>query len=158
MEDIGQWSGPVLTIAVIAFIGAVLKIGEWKGNVDSDRTSFKEFMEEVRKDIKNILKRLPVTTGADSPLSLTDIGERVSKQLKAIAWADRVSKKLEERCAGKEAYQIHEFCFEYVYNEFAPDDEQEREIKMCAYENGIDRRAVLDVLAVELRDKLLEQD
>ncbi len=32
----------------------IKKGGEWKGAVDADRSSFKEFMREIRRDVKEI--------------------------------------------------------------------------------------------------------
>ena len=52
-------------------------------------------------------------------------------------------------------YDIQEFCRQYLRDEFNPDRDLELKIKATAFENGIDRHQVLDVLAVELRDKLL---
>lgn len=44
---------------LVALVGAVFALGQWKGRVDADRASFKELMKEVRDDIKEILRRLP---------------------------------------------------------------------------------------------------
>ena len=51
---------------------------------------------------------------------------------------------------------IQEACFKYVADEFQPDADMEAKIRLCAFENGIDRDQVVRVLAVELRDQLLE--
>lgn len=40
-------------------VTALVGIGIWIGGVNSDRENFKEFMREVRDDIKTILSRLP---------------------------------------------------------------------------------------------------
>ena len=52
-------------------------------------------------------------------------------------------------------WKIQEICFEYVTNEFQPTVEQEAQMKACAYENGVETKQVFDVIAVELRDRLL---
>ncbi len=52
--------------------------------------------------------------------------------------------------------QIHEFCFDYVYD-FEPDPGLAKGISVAAYENGIDKTAVLDALAVVLRDELISR-
>ena len=52
------------------------------------------------------------------------------------------------------AYDIQELAFKYV-EDFTPDGAMESRIKQCAYENGLKRKQVLDVLAIELRDRLL---
>ena len=51
--------------------------------------------------------------------------------------------------------------FNFIRDEYKPSDEVEKDIKKCAYDNGIDRAEVLNVLAVELRDeifRLIEQN
>ena len=80
---------------------------------------------------------------------------RNSERLELSSWASQEAARFREYMPGKSAYDIQEFCFDYVRNEFKPDAEQQAAIKECALENGIDTQSVLDVLAVELRDALL---
>ena len=70
-------------ITVIAIFTAYGKYKEWKGEVNSDRKSFTEFMTEIRKDINKIFDRLPSpqTTAGSSPLGLTEFGEKISTDL-----------------------------------------------------------------------------
>ena len=58
------WIGLPSLSAVV--FGLVFGLGRWKGKVDSDRASFKEFMTgikgdlaEIRSDINRIVERLP---------------------------------------------------------------------------------------------------
>ena len=57
--------------------------------------------------------------------------------------------------AGMPPYDVPEFCRTYVKHEFKPNPELEAQIKNCAYENGLERSQVLEVLAVALRDEIL---
>lgn len=138
------------------------------------REEFHGYLEEIRKDvrenrettrkigedvevIKATLARFPSAAVSDSsPLHLTDIGESISDALQAREWAERTAAGLGERVKGKRPYEVQDISFEYVKNEFKPTDEQEVEIRTCAYEKGVKRDIVLDVLAVELRDALLK--
>ena len=45
---------------IVSVMAAISGIGYWVGQVNSDRKSLKEFMDEIRKDIKDILGRLPI--------------------------------------------------------------------------------------------------
>lgn len=203
----GWWLFPSLTVAAIAVVALVFRVGRWTGDVNSDRSQFREFMvtmrdefsafrkemrdefrefrkemrdefhghlEEIRKDIrenrefsqkisrdvegiKATLGQLPSTAISDSsPLHLTDMGESISATLQAREWAERTAAALGERVKGKRPYEVQDISFEYVKNEFRPTEEQEVEIRTCAYEKGVKRDIVLDVLAVELRDVLLK--
>ena len=141
---------------LLPLIGAIFVLGQWKGKVDSDRASFKEFMKEVRNDIKEMLRRLPShTLAGGSPLQLTNLGRSISERLGAAALAQDMAPLLQAQIKEKKPYEIQEKCFDYVRHEYEPPDEVESLIKTCAYDHGIDLGQVLDVLAVELRDKLL---
>ena len=54
-----------------------------------------------------------------------------------------------------EPYQIQEFCYAYVYDEFQPDSQFDRAIRVVAYDKVLHRYGVLDVLVIALRDELL---
>ena len=155
-----EWfANPLFWVAFVSLLsvaaGAIFAFGQWKGKVDSDRASFKEFMTEVRNDIKELLRRSSHTLAGSSPLRLTDLGKSISERLDAPALAQDLAPLLQERIEGKTPYEIQEMCFDYIRHQYNPPDEVDTLIKTCAYDNGIDRGQVVDVLAVELRDKLL---
>ena len=151
------WVVPSIVVAVMAAAALIFKIGRWVGSVDSDRDKFRAFMEEVRKDIKEILGRLPpVPVAGGGPIQLTDLGRDISETLQAREWAERAAAALGERVKGKPPYEVQDICYDYVKKEFHPTDEQEAKIRTCAYENALDRDKVPDVLAIELRDVLLK--
>ena len=152
MEDIYILAGAAAVVGIAAML---VKIGAWKGRMDEHRDTASSFMEEIRADIKRILGRLSPALEGSSPIRLTDLGRRVSEKLELSSWASQEAARFREYTAGKSAYDIQEFCFDYVRNEFKPDTDQEAAIKECAFQNGIDTQSVLDVLAVELRDVLL---
>ena len=158
MDIFIQWlNTPLILTVILIVLGVFTSIGIWIGKVNSDRASFKDFMKEIRKDIKIILGRLPPrpVTGS-SPLRLTDLGESISQTLEARHWAVRTAEELQGRIQGMQPYEIQDFCSTYIKNEFTPDALQKARIKECAYEHGIESTSVLEVLMVELRDKLLE--
>ena len=155
-----RFANPLFWIAFLSLLpvtaGAIFAFGQWKGKVDSDRASFKGLMAEIRNDIKEILRRLPShTLAGGSPLRLTDLGKSISERLDAPTLAQDLVPLLQERIEGKTPYEIQEMCFDYIRHQYNPPDEVDTLIKTCAYDNGIDRGQVVDVLAVELRDKLL---
>ena len=138
-------------------LGEIRKdIRDIRGDIAENR----EFSQRISQDVEGIkaaLGQLPSTAISDnSPLHLTDMGESISATLQAREWAERTAAALGERVKGKRPYEIQDLSFEYVKNEFEPTEEQEVEIRTCAYEKGVKRDIVLDVLAVELRDILLK--
>jgi len=51
------------------------------------------------------------------------------------------------RITDKQPYEIQQFCFDYVRSDFAPTPEQD----------GISTATVLEVLAIEIRDRLIAE-
>lgn len=150
----------LLAFGVVVGAGAILWFlidhRGWRGRVDADRTAFKNFMAEVRADIKKILGRLPRTVAEQqSPLRLNDLGHAVSEAINAREWADRIIPDVAERLEGSEAFEVEDFCFVYVGHTMEYSEEENRVIKRAAYENGLADEEVKRVLAIELRDKLL---
>ena len=144
-----DWAGsPVVWVGVFTAlsvaVGIIFAAGQWKGRVDSDRDIFRATLKEIRDDIKRIFERLPpATVATGSPIALTELGQSVSQTLGGSAWAENHATILAGRAAGAPAYDIEELAFNYVANEFTPDDAMETKIKQCAYENGLKRKQVL---------------
>ena len=145
----------ILGLAV-ALVGAVVKFARWTGRVDSSLDTLGKGIAEIREDIKKLLHGQPSkTVDSGSPLQLTELGRKVAENLGAALIVDALACDLRARAEGKQAYDIQELSFDFIRDEYQPTDETDARIKQCAYENGLDRDEVLDVLAVELRDRLL---
>ena len=183
------WIGVLSSVSVM--VGTIFWLGQWKGRVDadwsalrkdidSDRSTVREFMAEIRADIKRIhaditrihaditrnraditrlFERLPPPepVASGSPLRLTTLGQSMSDELGVSAWATETAPNLLHRAQGMTAYKVQEMCFEYARNEWKPSDEWDARIDACACSRGMERKSVLDVFAVELRDRLLTQ-
>ena len=142
---------------VLAAIGFAYKYGKWQGEVNTDRTNFKDFILEVRTDIKKILQRLPPpTTASSSPIRLTELGAQISEKLDAKAWAKAEAEKLFEQTEGADALGVQETAFGHAQN-FTPPEGLLGKMRDSAFERGVDLDGVRDVLGVELRDVLLER-
>ncbi len=129
-----------------------------------DRSAFNKVAEEIRRDIdvirediKRILHLIPSTPAlfqSDSPLRLTEFGEKVSASLGAASWAGKVAVELKHELADKQPYQIDAMSRKYVQDDLS--DEMKERVAIAVYEFGIDEDGVRKVLAVVLREKLLE--
>ena len=149
---------PLVTISVIlAILSFVFWLGTWIGAVNTDRSLFKDFIKEIRSDIKKILGRLPqVTVSGASPIRLTDIGEAISEKLKIKDWAKEIALLVADQIEGKQPFEIQEFCFSYIENNFKPTDSQDNQLREVACSYSIDREQILQIFVVELRNQLLE--
>ena len=148
---IGVAAGGGLTIFGSIVVGA-FRFGGWVGRVDSDRTAFKEFMTEIRKDIAEILLRLsptPTATAA-SPVRLTDFGREISRELDVKAWAMIEAEPLLDQARGKQEHEVYDLCIDYVQAQSDKDEALRNTIRASAYRHGIDTAQVQRVYVIEL--------
>ena len=175
---------PLIVTASLAVLYAVVKVIRWTVTVDLKldqsagftkevredfkevREDFKEVREdfrevrqelkEVRQDITQIFLRLPPPPVAgDSPLQLTDFGEKMADFTKAKSWASELAPSLRADVAGKRPFEVDEFSRSFVHGRLS--DDMKESVAACAYEFGVERDAVLKVLQVVLRNELLRQ-
>ena len=153
-----EWlQNPLTYVLLLAAGTAVFHVGRWVGNTNTDRQNFKEFMTDVRGKLDSIFKILSSrTVGSGSPTQLTDLGHKISGEVKAKAWAKKNAAALAQEVAGKQPYEIQDFSFDYVFNRQEPNSEEMALWKESAYQHGLDSSEVKNVLMVELRDALLE--
>ena len=155
------FTNPVTYLVILALIGTVWKIARWTQKIDQGHVDFREFVKEIKDDIKeirghilDIFNRLPpVPTAGKSPLQLTDFGEKIAARLEAYQWGKRIAPTLLTKVKGKQPFEIDEFSNAYVND--CLDEQWHRLVAEGAYEFGIDRDGVLSVLRVILRDELL---
>lgn len=142
--------------AVIA-ASTLIGIGIGIGKVETDRRNFNGFINEIRNDIKEIFRRLPSKPLAETnPLSLTDKGRKMLSEIDGETWARNLSQTLIDKVSGMDEYQIQEFCFKFVQEKLELTNQQEAIIRKCAYQNASNKEETLKVLAVAVRDNILE--
>lgn len=148
---------------LLAAFGVAVSIGIWIGKVNTDRASFKNFMSEIKTEMKEVQAKLnrilgglshPVTT-KESPVVLTEEGSDLSDCIDAKTVVDELATDLFPRINGMDKYQVQEFCEDYFIDQHNPGDDVESKWRECAYQKGLKMHHVHLVLAVELRDKLL---
>ena len=154
---------PLIIIVALALVsaigGGIWKIATWKANVDSDRSTFKStlesFMKEIRDDIKGILSRLPPPrlVKTNSPLSLSDFGKKVAKDMDAYKWAAELAPSLIDEVKGMAPFQIDEFAAKYSQSRLT--DYWEGVVAATAYDTGLSRDDIRVALHITLRDELL---
>ena len=102
-------------VVSLMMVGLVLKMGRWMGRVDDHVGTVKDFMQEIRNDIKQIFVRLPpVPVASGSPVVLTDFGRKISNHINAETWASYTAPGLLGDVKGKEDYEIDAYCESYV--------------------------------------------
>ena len=146
----------------LPWIVALVGVGIWVGKVNERTSAVSNVMIEIRNELRTILQKiervlLRVDDGVarGSPLQLTDVGRSMSETLGSTAWAEAKALDLFEQVRGMGPYDVQEFSKKFVTDKFEPDAAMESAIKACAYEHGLQRNDVLQVLVIELRDQLL---
>ena len=170
-------------ITLVVLLGRFLiLIGQWKGKVDEARSTFKTNLDsfnkeiraeikeiraeikeirteikEIRTDIKGIFERIgPTTAISESPIKLTELGQEISARLDAGEIVESLVPQFRARVSGMLPYEVQELCFNYMNgDEFVPPADVRTLILQCAFDKGLKREQVLDVIAIELRDRLL---
>ena len=146
------WITPAAVVAV-ALVGALVKWLLWIGSMNEHKSEASSLLREIRADIKKIFQRLPAEPiGSASPRALTDYGQRIADAVDAKIWAEREAQNLDAQAEGRRGYEIEDLAFQHVEtHELSPD------IRETAFEQGFTVAHVRDVLAVVLRDVLLDR-
>ena len=153
----------IISTVTIALLGFAIKTAFWAGGVDSDRDSCKDFMGEIRDKITQIFDRLgKIEGGLDlsyakgkSPLILNELGKKISKEIDAEKWAEDLFSEANNEVGGMTHYEIQEFCNNFVGGQDF-NDEQTKKLQNAAYNHGVSTFVPIGVLALVLRDKLIE--
>ena len=107
----------VLMVGTALFAIFIWRVSSWKTAVDMDRKTFNDFIKEIRSKIDEILLRLPLpaTIQSKSPITLTELGEKVANEIKVDEWIDAYVDKLQEHIEDKtNPYEIQSRCFRYA--------------------------------------------
>ncbi len=134
--------------------GRLDKVDERLDRVDRKIETNSTAINQLRQIVFTRLNIPSVTS--ESPLRLSELGKTLSEEIDAEAWVERIADQLKVSVAGKDAYEIQSFCFDYVENTDQYSDQERRTMHKVAYQRGIMAEEIRRVLAIELRDKLLE--
>ena len=172
------------TVLIISYL--IYKFGAWSNKIKNTDGTIKELKEDIKQtnttineikgsiqyikeNVDNINNRLinyenNKFAKSQSPISLTDSGEKIAKELNADAIVDlyweNIEKYLTDRNINPKSnpYDIQQECFNYVSTNFYKNlsESEIRKIKSIAYNNGdnIDNYDI--IFGVVIRDKYLK--
>ncbi len=163
----GGWAAVITLIggglaALLLWIGGMRT---WTKKTDQLCEKTENILGDIRDKVNQIIGKLdsPVVQ-VKSPLSLTELGENISLELRAKSWAEEKHLEILEHLRGKGPYEIQGFCFDAVRGEYIPtlppdfiSKEMKRKMQDCAFYRGIALNHVQDVLAIELRNAVLKK-
>ena len=178
-KEMNDWKGTIdanqsnfKTFTQKTFPAFSKEMNDWKETIDANQSNFKTFTQKtfpafskevndrfafLQKLMFNILMLLPKSeeqaiAKGESPLSLTDLGERISEKLNAVEWANGTAPALLVQVQGKPPHEIQEFCIQQVLQ---LEGDMETEVKKTAYDMGLTDYHMRMVLAIVLRDVFL---
>ena len=162
MEAMIEWikiEAGFLTVATL-----LIGVGVWLGRISANQRNFKDFMKEVKTDLREINDKLlnilskPKRDVIDtrSPLQLNDLGKKIWKELDASKWVERFGQATKTSFNNKDSYEIQEFCFRYVQTDEIYSDEETRRIREMAYDNGMSEFDVRRVIGIKFRDTIVD--
>ena len=151
--------------AISAVVTALILVGKWIGkregfeqNANQIFANIVKTLDEVRADIKKIFREMPRKVSAqESPLRLTDFGKSISDSLEAQQWAKGTAEQVKQEVDGFTAYAIQEWAYRFVKQEdrLPSTDMPQEKMEITAFNHGVGLQQVHEVLALELRDELL---
>lgn len=154
--------------AVISIMAFLVGVGIWIGRRQSfEKTTGKAIdridtsVEKINDSIGSIKVNVAVLASGKSvdttasPLRLTEFGKSIYDAVGGKNWARAEANLYTDQFGGKQPYDVQKFAFGHVY-EFQPSEEMSAKMKDYAYENGIAIDLVLRVLAIDLRDAMLD--
>ena len=154
-----DWNNPLIYIIPgLAALSGAIYLARWIGGKDEFAKTVGKSIDEIRDDIKKIFHLMSAdrTVEIGSPLRLTELGQSISANLEAAAWAKRTAEEIAHEIEDKQPYVIQTYCFNFVRKSEMLSAELTRKIQESAYNNGITVARVEEVLAIELRDALLK--
>ena len=92
-------------------------------------------------------------------MRLTEFGKELSECVRAREWAEELAPSLSEEARTKVPYEVQEMCDEYAkaLPSEGMESDREKQLKDCAFKKGVPIDTILQVLAIELRDQLLQE-
>ena len=164
---LSEWvATPLIIIVLIAILTRVWNLGSWTSSVnkdlealkdraEDDRSVLREFMTEIRTDVKNIFRAMQFgMTERNSRVQLNERGKKASEDLEASRWAATHLHSLVGQCQDLPEHRTYALCRQYVDGNSSNWPENADEV---AYDLGTPRAALAEVLTIVLRDEILRE-
>ncbi len=154
----------VLLSGFVSFVVANIRIGEYKGKVDThhvDISEIKKEQKEVRDKVisceTSLREREPLGK-RKSPISLTDRGNKVLNESGGKKFIDDNLSEFSSKVEAKEpktSYDVQEISKEVISG--LQNDDRVNPLKDYLFKEGMEIDDIIFVLGIYLRDRILEQ-
>lgn len=154
----------VVISALISFLIASMRIGEYKGKVDracTDITKIENEQKGIRDKViacETSLKEREPLTRKKSPVTLTERGTKVLNDSTGKKFIDDNYEELKKKVNDSNpetSYDIQELSRKVV--EDLKDDSRLNTVKEYLFKEGMEIEEIINVLGIHLRDKILSE-
>lgn len=175
LELIKQLNGSVFVLIVVLIVLFILvyksggMVNSFK-NFQSKHESFDTKIDSIKDSLASIKATTDLlyqthvqTVKAHSPLSLTEIGHKISRELKIMEMIDDHWAEIELQIAKKSptnpydiqtvAMDIARACFENLFS-----NDEKNNIKTYAYNTGMNLLQIYPVIGIEIRNKYFKKN
>lgn len=145
--------------SALTLASLLLAAGGWAGWATLEVNGIDDFgasLDELSDEVSALTSGRFHTISATSPYALTSRGQAISKNIDGENLIQPFASELAKEAAKMEPYEIHGISLDHVHAKYRENAEFKRLIGRSSYENGVTDRAVIDILAIELRDALLK--
>jgi hypothetical protein len=164
MNFLEALNAAVVLVGVPTIASVLLSTGRKLQKLDDLGSAIEE---EIKPDLKDVRERFSALEGrmagytqSNSPISLTEKGEKLLKESGFKEYIDNNKDRLINLCSQKRgletAYDIQEAVFDFFDNELKFEPELEKQIKEYAYADGASMETVRRLGGIYFRDNCLE--
>ena len=97
-----------------------------------------------------------MTTGNQRPQRFTEFGEKIAKALNAGGWAERTTRNMWQTVVNLEDDAVQDYCHKLIVRDLSVKEQWGSLVENLAYEHRTTAEEIYKVLALVLRDKMLE--
>ncbi len=125
--------------------------------MDLRMDNMSEILNQTNRVVRSLqIQDLSKTAESKSPRRLSELGHRVSQEINAPVIVEVLLPDVWPEAKDKSPYDVQAMCFDYIFD-WKPTGEVESRIKDSAYQNGISWYETVEVIALQLRDRILER-
>lgn len=154
---------PLWIVVAITVLGTIFGIGKWVGGINSDRKNLKGVLQGlkntlgvVQEDVKKLLLAAPSPViQRRSRLQLTELGQEILGKIEGAEWAKEIASHWKSQVDGMNTYEIQEYCRVTIGN-LGVSAARKNILQEVAFEHGLRESQVREVLAIEVRDRLID--
>lgn len=140
------------------------KIDSYNDKIYENFRTITDSLSDIKATTKLLYEAHLRTVKSKSPLSLTEKGEAIAKDIelneKVNKYWDSIKEKRKNELKSNNPYDVQRWALDNAqqfFNDFFKKEEQD-EIKIYAYKNGVNLLEIYPIIGVLIRDKIFDNN